>query len=129
MTSTSDHPRQRVGMPGPPRFQQGTFTTALQLGPLASLPGTWKGAGFHAIWRPDNNQPPRNREHPLPAGHPGSGPAHRHDGDEYAAIRAIEPFWPEETYLQLQYSQLVILLFNQILWPHVTVATLTLSAG
>jgi len=41
----------------------------------------------------------------------------------------IEPFWPEETYLQLQYSQVVILVFNGVLWPHVTVATLTLSAG
>ncbi len=33
------------------------------------------------------------------------------------------------TYLQLQYSQLVILIFNGVLWPHVTVATMTLSAG
>jgi len=44
-------------------------------------------------------------------------------------IREIEPFWPEGTYLQLQYSQLVILLFNGVLWPHVTVATMTLNAG
>jgi len=41
----------------------------------------------------------------------------------------IEPFWPESTYLQLQYSQVVILVFNKVRWPHVTVATLTLSAG
>jgi len=46
-----------------------------------------------------------------------------------AAIQAIEPFWPTPTYLQLQYSQVVILIFNGVLWPHVTVATLTLSAG
>ena len=26
--------------------------TAAQLGPLAQLPGTWKGHGFNAIWRP-----------------------------------------------------------------------------
>ena len=45
------------------------------------------------------------------------------------AIQAIEPFWPIPTYLQLQYSQVVILIFNGVLWPHVTVATLTLSAG
>jgi hypothetical protein len=45
---------------GPPRLQQGPITTALQLGPLASLPGTWKGSGFNAIWRPDNSQPPEN---------------------------------------------------------------------
>jgi hypothetical protein len=45
---------------GPPRFQQGPITTALQLGPLASLVGSWTGSGFNAIWRPDNNQPPEN---------------------------------------------------------------------
>jgi hypothetical protein len=41
----------------------------------------------------------------------------------------IEPFWGEQTFLQLQYSQLVILIFNGFLWPHVSVGTLTLSAG
>jgi hypothetical protein len=45
------------------------------------------------------------------------------------ALQAIEPFWPTPTFLQLQYSQVVILIFNGVLWPHVTVATLTLSAG
>jgi hypothetical protein len=52
----------RTGRPhvGPPRFQQGPITTALQLGPLASLVGSWTGTGFNAIWRPDNNQPPEN---------------------------------------------------------------------
>lgn len=41
----------------------------------------------------------------------------------------IEPYLGEPTFLQLQYSQVVILIFNNVLWPHVTVATLTLSAG
>jgi len=45
------------------------------------------------------------------------------------ALQAIEPFFPTPTYLQLQYSQMVILIFNKVLWPHVTVATMTLSAG
>ncbi len=45
------------------------------------------------------------------------------------ALQAIEPFWPTPTFLQLQYSQVVILIFNNVLWPHVSVATLTLSAG
>jgi hypothetical protein len=45
------------------------------------------------------------------------------------AILAIEPYWPAPTFLQLQYSQVVILIFNGVLWPHVTVATLTLSNG
>lgn len=49
--------------------------------------------------------------------------------DPGAAIKELEPFWPKGTYLQLQYSQLVILVFNNVLWPHVTVATMTLSAG
>jgi len=44
-------------------------------------------------------------------------------------IKEIEPYWPEGSYLQLQYSQVVILVFNKVRWPHVTVATLTLSAG
>jgi len=57
--------------------------------------------------------------------HPGAG----HGSPEYDAIRAIKPFWPEPTYLQLQYSQMVILVFDGVLWPHVTVATLTLSNG
>lgn len=42
----------------PPRFQQGALTTALQLGPLASLAGTWKGHGFNQMWRPDNPDSP-----------------------------------------------------------------------
>jgi hypothetical protein len=67
-----------------------------------------------------------NGHHP---GYPGGDPWHHHEGDGRDPVSAIEPFWPEATYLQLQYSQLVILLFNQILWPHVTVATLTLSDG
>jgi hypothetical protein len=41
----------------------------------------------------------------------------------------IEPYLGEPTYLQLQYSQSVILVFNKVLWPHITVATMTLSAG
>jgi hypothetical protein len=44
-------------------------------------------------------------------------------------IKEIEPFWPAGSYLQLQYSQVVILVFNKVRWPHVTVGTLTLSAG
>lgn len=49
--------------------------------------------------------------------------------DPGPALKELEPFWPQGTYLQLQYSQLVILVFNNVLWPHVTVATMTLSAG
>jgi hypothetical protein len=46
-----------------------------------------------------------------------------------ARILGIEPFWPTPTFLQLQYSQVSILVFNNVLWPHVNGATLTLSAG
>jgi hypothetical protein len=49
--------------------------------------------------------------------------------DPGPGVKELEPFWPQGTYLQLQYSQLVILIFNNVLWPHVTVGTLTLSAG
>ena len=54
MTSSPIHKPQRG--PVPPRFQQGPLTTALQLGPLAFLAGSWRGPGFNAIWRPDNPQ-------------------------------------------------------------------------
>lgn len=60
MASSSDHPRYHRRGFGPPRFQQGPLTTALQLGPLAFLAGSWRGNGFNAIWRPDNGQPPEN---------------------------------------------------------------------
>ena len=49
--------------------------------------------------------------------------------DPDPAHQAIEPFSDKPNYLQLQYSQEVILIFNKVLWPHITVATLTLSAG
>ncbi len=45
---------------GPPRLGAGPVATALALGPLAPLVGTWAGRGFNAIWRPDNEQPPEN---------------------------------------------------------------------
>jgi hypothetical protein len=53
----------------------------------------------------------------------------RHDGNRDDLAHAIEPYLGEPTFLQLQYSQTAILIFNGVLWPHVTVATLTLSAG
>jgi hypothetical protein len=56
---------------------------------------------------------------PSPGGH----------GQPTRPVSDIEPFWPEPTFLQLQYSQVSILVFNGVLWPHVNVATLTLSHG
>jgi hypothetical protein len=55
MASTADRP-ERGRVPVPPRFQQGPLTTALELGPLAFLNGTWRGPGFNAIWRPHNQE-------------------------------------------------------------------------
>ena len=61
-------------------------------------------------------------EAPLPLLYSGRG-------QPEGPIRDLEPYWEHATHLQLQYSQLVILIFNGVLWPHVTVATMTLSAG
>jgi hypothetical protein len=59
---------------------------------------------------------------------PGGPPVF--DGREPPSqIKKLEPFYEHSTHLQLQYSQLVILIFNNILWPHVTVATMTPSNG
>jgi hypothetical protein len=62
---------------------------------------------------------------------PGPPPVRLHDGpgNPPPAVMELEPYWDQSTYLQLQYSQLVILIFNGVLWPHVTVATMTLSDG
>jgi hypothetical protein len=60
MSASPVQPQQPARGPVPPRFQQGPLTTALQLGPLAFLAGSWRGPGFNAIWRPDNSQPPEN---------------------------------------------------------------------
>ena len=35
-----------------PRFGSSAMQTALNLGPLASLPGSWNGRGFSVMWRP-----------------------------------------------------------------------------
>lgn len=56
-------------------------------------------------------------------------PLHEGPGRPSGAIVELEPFWEHSTHLQLQYSQLVILIFNGVLWPHVTVATMKLSDG
>jgi hypothetical protein len=56
MSAINDRPREHRGHPVPPRFQQGPLTTALQLGPLAFLNGSWRGPGFNAIWRPHNQE-------------------------------------------------------------------------
>jgi len=63
----------------------------------------------------------------IPDPHRGTRP--QAAGGATDPLGAIDPFWPEPTFLQLQYSQVVILVFNGVLWPHVSVATLTLSAG
>ena len=60
MPSINDGWNKDTARMGPPRLQRGPLTTALQLGPLASLVGSWSGPGFNAIWRPDNIQPPAN---------------------------------------------------------------------
>ncbi len=62
---------------------------------------------------------------------PGEPPIPLNDGQGQPSgpILELEPFWEHSTHLQLQYSQLVILIFNNVLWPHVTVATMKLNAG
>jgi hypothetical protein len=57
MSSITDDWNRETARMGSPRLQRGLLTTALQLDPLASLVGSWRGPGFNAIWRPDNDQP------------------------------------------------------------------------
>ncbi len=60
MDSITEQRAAQLRRIGQPRFGGGPITTALNLGPLASLPGNWKGTGFSVMWRPDNNIPPGN---------------------------------------------------------------------
>ena len=94
--------------PNPPPFQPAT--AAMHPTPIPNAFVYSASATFWIEWV-------RIPDYPILKADPGPG------------VRELEPFWPEGTYLQLQYSQLVILIFNNVLWPHVTVGTLTLSAG
>ncbi len=59
---TTNNPTPHMSASGPARFGADPVTTALQLGPLAPLVGSWQGNGFNEIWRPDNTQPPENSQ-------------------------------------------------------------------
>ena len=45
---------------GAPRYAADLVTTAVELGALGNLAGTWKGSGFSQMWRPDNTDPASN---------------------------------------------------------------------
>jgi hypothetical protein len=47
-----------------------------------------------------------------------------HPDYDIEVLKGLNPFPDRSTYLQLQYTQTVILNFNQVLWPHVSVGTL-----
>ena len=53
---------------------------------------------------------------------------HLFEGD-HGPLHGLDPYLAEPTYLQLQYSQTAILVFNGVFWPHITVATMHLSNG
>jgi hypothetical protein len=57
--------------------------------------------------------------------HPGNKPPGNSNGNGHG----YGAFPDQPAFLQLQYSQLSILIFNGVLWPHVNVATLRLSHG
>jgi hypothetical protein len=97
----------------PPPFAPATVATA-----AAPIPNAFvysASATFWIEWVRNHGEPPIR--------------LHEGAGEPAGPILELEPFWQHSTHLQLQYSQLVILIFNDILWPHVTVGTLTLSAG
>ena len=87
----------------------------LQPGPIPNAFVYSASATFWIEWV-RNPEPPPIRLHEGP-------------GDPCPPVRELEPYWEHSTYLQLQYSQVVFLIFNNVIWPHVTVATMTLSDG
>ena len=92
-----------LGIPNPAQGQNPTTPNAF----VSSARAT-----FWIEWVHIDNPHPGNQ--PPPGGDNGHGPG----------------FFPgQPTYLQLQYSQLSVLIFNWVLWPHINVATLQLSHG
>jgi hypothetical protein len=102
-------------LPVPPAAPYQPATLAIQPNTTPNAFVYSASATFWIEWVRDSDEPP------IPLHHGSGRPAD--------AITNLEPFWEHSTHLQLQYSQLVILIFNNVLWPHVTVATMTLSAG
>jgi hypothetical protein len=51
------------------------------------------------------------------------------DAVPHGPLHSLTLFNGEPYYLQLQYSQVVILVFNKVIWPHITTATLQLTHG
>jgi hypothetical protein len=99
-------------VPPAPPYQPATLAIQPNTTPNAFVYSA--SATFWIEWVRHSNEPPIPRYGP---------------GDACPPVRELEPYWEHSTHLQLQYSQLVILIFNNVLWPHVTVATMTLSDG
>jgi len=62
------------------------------------------------------------------------GPDRGHGGHQFESpnqgpLGSLTKFHGPDVFLQLQYFQVVILVFNKVLWPHITIATLRLTHG
>jgi hypothetical protein len=55
--------------------------------------------------------------------------SHPFEIPQHGLLHGLTKFHGQDVFLQLQYSQVVILVFNKVLWPHITVATLRLTHG
>jgi hypothetical protein len=108
-------PPPAPGTPPAPYAFVGGLVTSPPQSPIANAFVYSASATFWIEWVRNPGRPPR--------------PLHDGPGEPCWPVRELEPYWEHSTYLQLQYSQLVILIFNGVLWPHVTVATMTLSDG
>jgi hypothetical protein len=108
-------PPPAAGTPPAPYAFNGGFKTSPPQFPIANAFVYSASATFWIEWVRNPGRPPI--------------PLHDGPGEPCWPVRELEPFWEHSTHLQLQYSQLVILIFNGVLWPHVTVATMTLSDG
>jgi len=94
-----------LGIPNPAQDQNPTTPNAFVSSARAIFWIEW----VHIDNRHPGNQPPT-----PPGNGNGQGPG---------------PFPGQPTFLQLQCSQLTILIFNGVVWPHINVATLRLSHG
>jgi hypothetical protein len=105
------------------------------LGPLSAFAGTFRGVGFNTIFRPDNKVTSTPLPVPVPVFEPGQPPliipgetgAAGQPAPEFLVNPPISIEAPRQitvTAPQIQYSRRVLLNFNHLSWPHVSMATL-----
>jgi len=126
-TPTTNPPPAPAGGPqGPVRASAPAEKHLKHLGPLHNLSGTWMGTGFNLIPLPDFAELKVSTSG-------GGGILNIPFVVANAKVTQFDAtFWIEKVlqpdgvnhFMQLQYTQRLVLFFKEISWPHISIATL-----